>query len=123
MGPYESPCILLTDTDDEPVVSVAMCRFVERYLCYEYDTVESLWLCRKDVGVDANRSSGLFVYQAARPSVPSMKRACSTMSPFTSQRIWPFRMMFMASYPAIVLSAPSTDRNHWLATTRFLTKR
>jgi hypothetical protein len=39
------------------------------------------------------------------------------------QRIWPLRMMFIASYPAMVFTAPSRDRNHWLATTRFLTKR
>jgi len=33
------------------------------------------------------------------------------------------RMMFMASYPAIVFSASSTDRNHWLARIRFFAKR
>ena len=39
-----------------------------------------------------------------------MKRTCPTVSPLGSQLICPFRIMFIASYPAIVLSAPFTDR-------------
>src|SRR5690348_13050287 len=40
-----------------------------------------------------------------------------------SHRIWPLRMMFIASYPAIVFNAPCTERNHWLERTRFFTYR
>ena len=83
-------------------------------------------LCRKHVGVDPKTLINRFgsaAYQAAMPSVRSMKRACPTISLFASHRIWPFRMMFIASYPAMVLGASSTDRNHWLATTRIFTKR
>ncbi len=52
-----------------------------------------------------------------------MNCAWPKTSVFGSHRICPLPIMFMASYPAIVLRAPSTDRNHWLAITRFFTKR
>jgi hypothetical protein len=49
--------------------------------------------------------------QAAMPSMRSMNCAWPRMSAFGSQRICPLRIMFMASYPAMVLTAPSTDQN------------
>src|SRR5207248_8087541 len=60
---------------------------------------------------------------AAIPSTFSMKRTCPTTSPFASHLTCPFRIMFMASYPAMVRNAPSSERNHRPAATRFLTKR
>ena len=79
------------------------------------------------------------VANACRP----MKRSCSsnramlcrdpedsldehrrpTTSPFASHFTCPLRIIFIASYPAIVRSAPSTDRNQRLAAVRFFTKR
>src|SRR5437016_1795125 len=52
-----------------------------------------------------------------------MNPTCPTTSPFASQRICPLRMMRIASYPAIVFSAPSVDRNHRPAAIRFLMNR
>jgi len=40
----------------------------------------------------------------------SMNRFWPRTSPLANHRIWPFRMIFIASHPAIVLSAPSADR-------------
>jgi hypothetical protein len=51
------------------------------------------------------------ICQAAMPNIRSMKRFWPTTSPFGNQRICPLRMMFMASYPAMELRAPSADRN------------
>jgi hypothetical protein len=55
-------------------------------------------------------------FYAAMPNMPSMKSFCPTTSLFDNQRICPLRMMFMASYPAMELMAPSRPepltRNH-----------
>src|SRR5581483_5281516 len=40
-----------------------------------------------------------------------MNLICPTTSPVANQRICPFRIMCIDSYPAIVFSAPPTDPN------------
>lgn len=52
-----------------------------------------------------------------------MNRTWPIKSFFGNQRICPFRIMCIASYPAIVRKAPSAERNHRLAAIRFLMNR
>jgi len=54
--------------------------------------------------------------RAALPNSDSMNLTWPTMSSFASHRTCPLRTMFIASYPSMVLRAPSTDRNQRLAT-------
>jgi hypothetical protein len=44
--------------------------------------------------------------------VRSMNCTWPRISAFDREGL-PLRIMFIASYPAIVFSAPATDRNHW----------
>ena len=78
----------------------------------EIARAQELWQCRicgkSRIDSACGRTAG--GGQAAIPNNRSMNRFWPRTSPFGNQRIWPFRMMFIASYPAIVLSAPSTDR-------------
>src|ERR1700719_812736 len=52
-----------------------------------------------------------------------MNRTCPVMSLFASHFTCPFLIMCIDSYPAIVFSAPLTERNHRLAAIRFLMNR
>jgi hypothetical protein len=88
----------------------------------QLETESRIWF--RDARKSSNHCPAFSAHRRrSQGEVVSQKLGVPAVSPFAGQRIWPFRTMFMASYPAIVLSAPSTDQNHWLATTRFFTKR
>jgi hypothetical protein len=68
-------------------------------------------------------ANSLDLDHAAMPNSVWMNWRWPTMSSLGSHRIWPFRIKCIASYPSIVLHAPSADRKPRLATMRFLMNR
>ena len=86
-------------------------------------------VCKREGSVaNSDRAADRFAFNGTRfyaaiPNICSTKRIWPTMSPLGNHLTCPLRIMFMASYPAIVRTAPSTDRNHRLAEMRFFMKR